>query len=99
MKSFKASLIIGLLSVYHMVSALTACAGEGAEIPSSVEKESAHLRHIRRLTFVGRKSGEAYFSTTGDEIVFQSVREEGNPFYQIYKMNLGSGVVSRTSNG
>ena len=63
------------------------------------EQEAAHLRNIRRLTFAGSKNGEAYFSPDGREIVFQGVREEGNPFYQIYRMDLGTGKTTRVSTG
>ncbi len=63
------------------------------------EQEAAHLKNIRRLTFAGSKNGEAYFAPNGKEIVFQGVREEGNPFYQIYKMDLASGKVTRISTG
>ncbi len=63
------------------------------------EQESAHLKNIRRLTFAGSKNGEAYFSPDGKEIVFQGVREEGNPFYQIYKMELATGKTTRISTG
>ncbi|MEI6234956.1 MAG: PDZ domain-containing protein [Planctomycetota bacterium] len=63
------------------------------------EQESAHLKNIRRLTFAGSKNGEAYFSPDGKEIVFQGVREEGNPFYQIYKLDLATGKSVRISTG
>ncbi len=63
------------------------------------EQEAAHLKNIRRLTFAGSKNGEAYFSPDGKEIVFQGVREEGNPFYQIYRMELATGKTTRVSTG
>lgn len=67
--------------------------------PSPAERESQHLKHIRRLTFAGSKNGEAYFSPNGKEIVFQGVREPGNPFYQIYRMDLATGITNRVSPG
>ncbi len=66
---------------------------------ADASKESRYLRNIRELTFAGSKSGEAYFSADGKSIVFQSVREPGNPFYQIYKMDLADGVATRVSTG
>lgn len=63
------------------------------------ELESAHLKNIRQITFAGSKNGEAYFSADGSQIIFQGVREADNPFYQIYRMNLASGEVTRVSTG
>ena len=57
------------------------------------------LSDTRQLTFAGRRSGEGYFSRDGSQIVFQSEREPGNPFYQIYLMNLENGDVDRVSPG
>jgi Tol biopolymer transport system component len=54
---------------------------------------------IRQLTFAGRRSGEGYFDPAGENIVFQSERDPGNPFYQIFKMNLGTGETKTISNG
>jgi len=58
------------------------------------------LHHdVRQLTFAGRRSGEGYFSRDGRQIVFQSEREPGNPFYQIYRMDLVTGETTRVSTG
>ena len=51
------------------------------------------------MTFAGRRSGEGYFSQDGSQFVFQSEREEGNPFFQIYLMDLEKGQVRRVSPG
>lgn len=61
-------------------------------------EEGRFLANVRQLTFEG-KSGEAYFSPEGTELIFQSVREPGNPFYQIYLLNLASGDLRRLSPG
>lgn len=53
----------------------------------------------RQLTFVGPKSGEGYFSPDGKKMIFQSEREPGNPFYQMYVMDLTSGSTVRVSPG
>ena len=66
---------------------------------SAALSESRHLRNIRQLTFYGPKNGEAYFSQDGREIIFQGVREKGNPFYQIYRMNRSTGESTRLSPG
>src|SRR5260221_12570207 len=64
---------------------------------SSQERE--FLSRIRPLTVEGRRSGEGYWSPDGRRLVFQSEREQGNPFYQIYVMDLSSGDVKRISTG
>src|SRR3954462_14090103 len=64
----------------------------------AVAAEERFLSHVRQLTFEG-KSGEAYFSPDGQNLIFQSVREPGNPFYQIYLLSLETGDISRVSPG
>jgi len=61
--------------------------------------EGALLSKTRQLTFEGRRAGEGYFSADGQWLVFQSEREEENPFYQIYLMDLETGDVQRVSPG
>src|SRR5438477_3710658 len=62
-------------------------------------QERDFLTRVRRLTVEGRRSGEGYWSPDGKRLVFQSEREQGNPFYQIYVMDLSSGDVKRLSPG
>ena len=61
--------------------------------------ETQFLKRVRQLTLDGRRSGEGYFSPDGKKIIFQSEREKGNPFYQIYIMSLETGDVHRVSPG
>ena len=61
--------------------------------------ESRFLANVRQLTFEGRRSGEGYFSSDGKQLVFQSEREPGNPFYQIYLLDFESGDTHRISPG
>lgn len=61
--------------------------------------EKDFLTRTRRLTFEGRRAGEGYFSPDGSLMVFQSEREPGNPFYQIYEMDLRTGDVRLISPG
>lgn len=68
----------------------------GAETPAS---EASYLANIRQLTFEGKRSGEGYFSADGKKMIFQSEREPGNPFYQIYLMDLETGDQERISPG
>ena len=57
------------------------------------------LTRIRRLTVEGRRAGEGYWSPDGKRLVFQSEREPGNPFYQIYALDLATGDTKRISPG
>jgi Tol biopolymer transport system component len=61
--------------------------------------EREFLSRIRRLTIEGRRAGEGYWSPDGRQLVFQSEREPGNPFYQIYLMDMESGNTTRVSPG
>ncbi len=73
---------------------LVLLAGESARAD-----ESTLLTHTRQLTFEGRRAGEGYFSADGRLLVFQSERHEGNPFYQIYLMDLETGDTTLISPG
>jgi Tol biopolymer transport system component len=61
--------------------------------------EARFLSNVRQLTFAGRRSGEGYFSPDGKALIFQSEREPGNPFYQIYILDLANGDSHRVSSG
>jgi len=46
------------------------------------------------------RAGEGYFSPDGKTIIFQAEeKDSGNPFYQIFTMDLASGKVTRASPG
>jgi Tol biopolymer transport system component len=61
--------------------------------------EPEFLSRVRRLTLDGRRAGEGYWSKDGRQLVFQSEREPGNPFYQIYTLDLTTGDTTRISPG
>ena len=63
---------------------------------TNIEGEG-HLRNIRQLTFSG-ENAEAYFSSDGKQLVFQSTRE-GVPCDQIFTMDLDGQNVRMVSNG
>src|SRR3954462_1408425 len=62
-------------------------------------QERDFLTRIRRLTVEGRRAGEGYWAPDGKRLVFQSGREPGNPFYQIYSLDLTTGDTKRISPG
>ncbi|HVO36331.1 MAG TPA: hypothetical protein VMT21_12240 [Gemmatimonadales bacterium] len=61
------------------------------------ESGEVHLANIRQLTF-GGQNAEAYFSSDGRKIVFQSTRGD-RPCDQEYVMNADGSDVHRVSNG
>src|SRR6266511_550761 len=56
-----------------------------------VDQESHFTTNARQLIFEGRRSGEGYFSPDSGNLIFQSEREQGNPFYQMYVLDLNTG--------
>src|SRR3954463_3702770 len=84
-------------SIIFWISPQLASSGLGVE--STDAPEARFLSDVRQLTFDGRRSGEGYFSPDGKALIFQSEREPGNPFYQIYLLNLESGDTHRVSPG
>src|SRR3989442_11756184 len=88
-----------MLRVRTFVIAALAVAPLGALQPASPFQERDFLSRIRRLTVEGRRAGEGYWSPDGKRIVFQSEREPGNPFYQIYTLDLTTGDTKRISPG
>ncbi|MCR9201442.1 MAG: M28 family peptidase [Planctomycetaceae bacterium] len=57
------------------------------------------MKRSRQLTYEGRRAGEGYFNGDGRQMVFQSERYEGNPFFQIYLLNLDTGDTRQVSPG
>ncbi len=71
----------------------------GVAAQDTVNQERTYLTRVRRLTVDGRRAGEGYWSPDGKRLVFQSEREQGNPFYQMYVMDLATGDTTRISPG
>lgn len=74
----------------------------GAGLIACLAAAAAHaapLGEARQLTFDGARSGEGYFSHDGRRMIFQSERTPGNPFYQMYVLDLATGDVERISTG
>jgi Tol biopolymer transport system component len=70
-----------------------------AKTASAEPTEATFLKNIRQLVIQGNRSGEGYFSPDGKKLIFQSEREPGNPFYQIYILDLQTGDSHRVSPG
>jgi len=64
------------------------------------KQESVHLKNIRAVTRDFVRAGEGYFSPDGTKIIFQAEEKDtGNPFYQIFVMDLATGSYRRVSPG
>ncbi len=87
----------GVMILRALVCAL-AVAPLFAQAPAP-SPERDFLTRVRRLTVEGRRAGEGYWSPDSQKLVFQSEREPGNPFYQIYMLDLSSGDTTRISPG
>jgi TolB protein len=59
--------------------------------------QEKHLRNMRQLTF-GGENAEAYFSSDGKKLIFQSTRD-GHECDQIYTMNIDGSDVKMVSTG
>lgn len=64
------------------------------------KSEHAHLHNIKQVTHDFIRAGEGYFAPDGKTIIFQAEEKgSGNPFYQIFTMDLGTGRTTRVSPG
>src|ERR1700682_103743 len=59
--------------------------------------QEKHLHNVRQLTF-GGENAEAYFSSDGKKLIFQSTRD-GHECDQIYTMNIDGSDVHLVSTG
>ena len=70
---------------------------EASAVQTAATPAERHLRNIRQLTF-GGENAEAYFSSDGTRLIFQSTRE-GNPCDQIFTMKIDGSDLKRVSTG
>ena len=86
--------------VLSFAAALAACAQHAPSPPATIVSPAAgerHLRNVRQLTN-GGENAEAYFSSDGRRLVFQSTRD-GRTCDQQYVMNVDGSSVHRVSTG
>jgi Tol biopolymer transport system component len=80
--------------------AVLACLALAADPVDWEKQEAVHLKNIRQVTSDFVRAGEGYFSPDGKQIIFQAEEKDtGNPFYQIFVMDLASGKYRRVSPG
>ncbi|MCB1097389.1 MAG: M28 family peptidase [Verrucomicrobiae bacterium] len=90
---------LGRLTCYCYCATAIGLIVEAEEPPVKNEHEQLLLKNTRQLTFAGKRAGEGYFSADGSKLIFQSERDEANPFYQIFLMDLETGDTQRVSPG
>lgn len=78
-------------------TALFSCAKTDASRPMASSANEPHLTNIRQLTF-GGDNAEAYFSSDGKRLIFQSTRD-GRSCDQQFIMNVDGSNVKRVSTG
>lgn len=78
---------------------LSMLAAAAVSLADDASTESRFISNPRQLIYEGKRSGEGYFHPDGNLLAFQSEREEGNPFYQIYLLDLLSGETALVSPG
>jgi Tol biopolymer transport system component len=67
------------------------------QTPDLALPQEKHLRNVKQLTF-GGENAEAYFSSDGKKLIFQSTRD-GRECDQIYTMNIDGSDVHLVSTG
>ena len=88
--------LVTALAIVLVIGGLTIAT---AQQPATPSPEREFLSRVRRLTVEGRRAGEGYWSPDSTRLVFQSEREPGNPWYQIYALDLNDGRTVRISPG
>jgi Tol biopolymer transport system component len=70
----------------------------GSEQRFDTQYEQLLLANTRQLVTEGARSGEGYFSADGSEFIYQA-EVAGNPFYQIFLMDLETEQATMVSTG
>jgi Tol biopolymer transport system component len=91
--SINKTLLLTLLSF----AVLSSFAGVGAPNQQLRLPAEKHLKNLRQLSFAG-ENAEAYFSADGQQLIFQSKRDD-HECDQIYTMNVDGSNVRLISNG
>lgn len=92
------SIALSTLAVLAATSS-TAASKAAAEAAPFRDEPNTVIASPRQITFQGPRSGEGYFSADGRKMIFQSERHDGNPFYQMYVLDLATGATKRLSPG
>ncbi|PCH61968.1 MAG: biopolymer transporter Tol [SAR86 cluster bacterium] len=109
MRVSKTLLVLSCLAITACNSSITgqevdgvAAATQSAAAPiveDNSNNESILLANTRQLITSGLRSGEGYFAPDGQSMIYQSEEVGDNPFYQIYVLDLLTGISNKVSNG
>ena len=102
MKKILTLIVISFTSLVILSSIKLAAKEETvSSVPESIVSQPDKMVYTngKQITFKGPRSGEGYFSHDGKKMIFQSEREVGNPFYQMYILDLKSGRTDLVSTG
>ncbi len=83
-----------IITVLFIVTQIAVVSAQNSDLRVEGEK---HLANIKQLTF-GGENAEAYFSSNGKQLIFQSKRD-GNGCDRIYSMNVDGTKTKQVSNG
>ena len=97
MQKFAAPVFVLLTAFAGLVDAQDIAITDPAK--QAILLEAELMRDIRQVTFDGLRAGEGYFSADGRSMVFQSESDTANPFYQIFRMDLETGDLTKISPG
>ena len=89
-------ILVSIITLALLVTATTQLTLSESQ-DSLLRPGEKHLRNIKQLTF-GGENAEAYFSSDGKQLIFQSTRD-GRGCDQIYTMNVDGSNVKLISNG
>ena len=99
-KSIRARLGVTFVCLFALGFLCVLCGENRSSVAQSSDlalPQEKHLRNIKQLTF-GGENAEAYFSSDGKKLIFQSTRE-GHECDQIYTMNIDGSDVKMISTG
>lgn len=85
-----------LVTFFTLLISVCAFSAHAQTTLKPVEGEK-HLANIKQLTF-GGENAEAYFSSNGKQLIFQSKRD-GHKCDRIYSMNIDGTATKQVSNG
>jgi len=93
----RAVIVVGMTAIVCLAAVSLYRPVHGEEAPASQDSREHYLRNVRQLTF-GGQNAEAYFSSDGRRLTFQSTRD---PFQcdQIFTMNVDGTDVRPVSTG
>jgi Tol biopolymer transport system component len=89
--------ILASLTTFLLLAIAVSQAARSEPQDSLLLPAEKHLRNIRQLSF-GGENAEAYFSSDGKQLTFQSTRD-GRECDQIYSMNIDGSNVKMISTG